>query len=110
MITEQMVDAAARVFADSLILVDRQDVERALSAAIALPTAASRPALTPRQRTAFTFIEGYIAATGTAPTISEIRDALGNKSNGPTHKIVTGIVRRGYLKRLPRQARALALV
>tara|TARA_Y100000310_G_scaffold242266_1_gene246409 strand:+ start:2362 stop:2679 length:318 start_codon:yes stop_codon:yes gene_type:complete len=105
-----MVDAASRVFADRLILVDREDVERALSAALAIPVGDERPALTPRQRTAFEFIAAYIEATGSAPTIVEVRAALGNKSKGSTHRIVSAIVDRGYLKRLPRQARALALV
>lgn len=110
MITAQMIDAAFNVLRINDRFVEREVVERAISAAMATPPPGGRPNLTPRQKVVFDFIRDHIQENETAPSIDEIRKALGYASKGCTHKIVTAIVDRGYLKRTRGQWRSLALV
>jgi len=42
-----------------------------------------------------------------APSFDEMRIALGLKSKSGIHRLITGLVERGYLERLPNRARAL---
>jgi DNA-binding MarR family transcriptional regulator len=108
MISPAMVDAAAAVLGMTSE-GEREVVERAVAAAVAVPTDGKRPSLTPRQKVAYDFIRKRIRKTGTAPSMAEIRDHLGYASKGATHKLVSAIVDRGYLKRNYGQWRSLAL-
>ena len=42
-----------------------------------------------------------------APSFDEMREALGLKSKSGIHRLITALVERGYLERLPHRARAL---
>lgn len=66
--------------------------------------------LTPKQRDLLLFIDAYCKANGgTPPTRREMANASGvHVSN--MHRVVTALVEKGYLERLPRQARALQVV
>jgi len=44
-----------------------------------------------------------------APSFDEMREALGLKSKSGIHRLITGLVERGYLERLPNRARALEI-
>lgn len=66
--------------------------------------------LTPRQRKCLAFIKRYEAAHGLAPTLEEMRVALGCRSRGSVHSVLTALERRGRIRRLPRFARALMVV
>jgi len=65
--------------------------------------------LTQKQKDALDFIAGYIGKFGKGPSFDEIKDGLGLKSKSGVHRLVTALVDRGYLVRLPNRARALAL-
>lgn len=55
--------------------------------------------MTPRQRDVLDFMARYIADRGFSPSYEEISHALGLVSRGNAHKIVEGLIQRGYLKR-----------
>jgi repressor LexA len=44
-----------------------------------------------------------------APSFEEMKEALGLKSKSGIHRLITGLVERGYIERLPHRARALAI-
>ena len=64
--------------------------------------------LTARQREVLEYISEFITANGYAPTYAEIGDHFGfKKSAALAH--VEAIAAKGYVKRVPRIARSLAL-
>lgn len=65
--------------------------------------------LTPRQRDAYTFIRGYIAKHGTSPSYEDVKRGLGLASRSSAHRLITGLERRGYIRRLPCNMRSLTL-
>jgi SOS-response transcriptional repressor LexA len=67
--------------------------------------------LTERQSKALLFIRQYIADTnGTSPSYREIADHLEVDHVSSAHGIVEGLVKRGFLRRLPRVSRSVAVV
>ena len=66
--------------------------------------------LTPRQRACLDFIERYESARGYAPTVDEIRAALGLVSKSGAHRLLIALESRGRLLRLPRRARAMLVL
>jgi DNA-binding MarR family transcriptional regulator len=71
----------------------------------------SAAGLTRRQRHALDFIRYYLTATTTVPpSYDEIKVALGLKSKGEVHRIITALVARGYLTRRYGVPRSIALV
>ena len=66
--------------------------------------------LTNKQRDLLLFIHERIEAAGVAPSFDEMKSALGLKSKSGIHRLITGLVERGYLQRLPHRARALDVV
>lgn len=62
--------------------------------------------LTERQRDAMLFVQGFIDRHGFSPTYDEIAAALGLKSKSGIHRLVYGLVERGYL-RMPESGRPL---
>jgi SOS-response transcriptional repressor LexA len=65
--------------------------------------------LTERQKAALDFIAHRLATTAIAPTVAEIARHMGG-SKGNAHAVITALVERGHLRRLPRRAQALEVV
>lgn len=63
--------------------------------------------LTKKQKDLLLFIHERMKAGDVAPSFDEMRDALKLKSKSGIHRLITGLVERGYLERLPHRARAL---
>ncbi len=63
--------------------------------------------LTKKQRDLLLFIHNRMATGDVAPSFDEMREALRLKSKSGIHRLITALVERGYLERLPHRARAL---
>jgi repressor LexA len=63
--------------------------------------------LTQKQRDLLAFIQTRLSSTDVSPSFDEMKDALGLKSKSGIHRLINGLVERGYLERLPNRARAL---
>lgn len=63
--------------------------------------------LTKKQKDLLLFIHERMGAGDIAPSFDEMREALKLKSKSGIHRLITGLVERGYLERLPHRARAL---
>ena len=63
--------------------------------------------LTKKQRDLLLLIHERMMKGDVAPSFEEMRDLLGLKSKSGIHRLITGLVERGYLARLPHRARAL---
>lgn len=66
--------------------------------------------LTRKQRDLLVFIRDRLDSSGVAPSFDEMKDALDLKSKSGIHRLITGLVERGYLQRLPNRARALEVL
>lgn len=66
--------------------------------------------LTKRQKILFDFLKSRIAAEGVAPTVEEMKVALGAKSKSSVHALVTELVEKGAIRRIPNHARAIEIV
>ena len=66
--------------------------------------------LTVKQRELLLFINQRLNATGVSPSFDEMKDALRLKSKSGIHRLVSGLEERGFIRRLPHRARALAVV
>lgn len=63
--------------------------------------------LTKKQKDLLLFIHERMRGGDIAPSFDEMREALGQQSKSGIHRLVTALVERGYLERLPHRARAL---
>lgn len=63
--------------------------------------------LTKKQRDLLLLIHERMSQGEIAPSFEEMKNALGLKSKSGIHRLITGLVERGYLERLPHRARAL---
>ena len=63
--------------------------------------------LTKKQRELLIFIHERMAGGDIAPSFEEMKDALGLKSKSGIHRLISALVERGYLERLPHRARAI---
>ena len=63
--------------------------------------------LTQKQKELLIFIHERMAEGDIAPSFDEMREALHLKSKSGIHRLITALVERGYLERLPHRARAL---
>lgn len=63
--------------------------------------------LTKKQRELLIFIHDNMKESDVAPSFDEMREALGLKSKSGIHRLISALVERGYLERLPHRARAL---
>lgn len=63
--------------------------------------------LTKKQKDLLLFIHERMNDGDIAPSFDEMREALGLKSKSGIHRLITALVERGYLERLPHRARAL---
>ena len=68
-----------------------------------------RVGLTPRQLDLLEYLQDYIAREGHAPTYGQMSLDL-KTSRAFAHKLVSGLIERGYARRLRNRARALVLV
>ncbi len=66
--------------------------------------------LTDTQAKARAFIEAYDRRHGTAPTVDEVREHMGLASKSGAHRIVSELVQRGHIRRIPNRTRALEIV
>ena len=66
--------------------------------------------LTKKQKELLLLIHDRMQSGDVAPSFDEMREALGLKSKSGIHRLITGLVERGYLQRLPHRARALEVV
>lgn len=66
--------------------------------------------LTPRLRDCFTAIEAHIAAHGCAPSLDELKDAIGLKSKGHVIRMVENLEARGWITHQPGKQRTIAIV
>ncbi len=65
--------------------------------------------LTKKQRELLLLINDRMQGGDIAPSFDEMREALGLKSKSGIHRLITALVERGYLERLPHRARALEI-
>lgn len=67
--------------------------------------------LTKKQRKLLDFI---ISSTdenrGVAPSFDEMKTAIGLKSKGNVHRLVTALEDRGWIRRIPQRARAIEVL
>jgi repressor LexA len=66
--------------------------------------------LTKKQKEVFDFISEYEREEGYAPSLNEIKDALGISAVSTIHEHITNLVAKGFLKRVKGVARSLELV
>lgn len=66
--------------------------------------------LTQRQKEILDFIKSYNSKNGISPTLTEINKAFTLGSNSAAHQHVEALKRKGYLKKLPYQSRAISVV
>ncbi len=65
--------------------------------------------LTPRQKEVLDFIQSYIKTHGVGPTLTEIDKQFHMGSASAAHQHVEALLRKGFLKKLPNQARAISM-
>lgn len=65
--------------------------------------------LTRKQRDLLLFIHERMSKDDVAPSFEEMKNALDLKSKSGIHRLITGLVERGYIERLPHRARALEI-
>lgn len=63
--------------------------------------------LTQKQRDLLIFIHERMAEGDIAPSFDEMKDALDLKSKSGVHRLISALVERGFLERLPNRARAI---
>jgi SOS-response transcriptional repressor LexA len=66
--------------------------------------------LTKRQNDCLVFLVGYIEQNTISPTYKEICDHIGLRSKSNACRLVNSLVDRGYITKLPNQARSISLV
>jgi repressor LexA len=69
-----------------------------------------RQMLTRKQHELLMFIHERLSASGVSPSFDEMKDALGLRSKSGIHRLITGLVERGFIARLPHRARALEVL
>ena len=66
--------------------------------------------LTRKQYELLVFIDKRLKDTGVSPSFDEMKDALDLRSKSGIHRLITGLVERGFIRRLPHRARALEVL
>lgn len=64
---------------------------------------------TSRQFETARYIGGYIADNGFAPSFDEITAAIGLASKSGTHRLIEGLIERGFVEKIPNRARTVDL-
>ncbi|MGH1376764.1 MAG: transcriptional repressor LexA [Alphaproteobacteria bacterium] len=65
--------------------------------------------LTKKQKDLLLFIHEKMSEDDIPPSFEEMKDALGLKSKSGIHRLISALVERGYIQRLPHRARALEI-
>ena len=66
--------------------------------------------LTPQQSRCLAVIKAYIAEHDISPSFEEIGAALGLRSKSDIHRLVTGLVQRGYIDYVRYRARSIRIL
>jgi len=66
--------------------------------------------LTQKQKQLLVFIHGRMQDAGVPPSFDEMKDALDLKSKSGIHRLITALVERGFIRRLPHRARAIEVI
>ncbi len=66
--------------------------------------------LTQKQKELLLFIHARMQDDGVPPSFDEMRDALELKSKSGIHRLITALVERGFIRRLPHRARAIEVI
>ncbi len=66
--------------------------------------------LTRKQRELLLYIHNYLSVHGVSPSFDEMKEALGLKSKSGIHRLITGLVEREFIRRLPHRARAVEVL
>ncbi len=66
--------------------------------------------LTQKQKELLLFIHDRMQDQGVPPSFDEMKDALDLKSKSGIHRLITALVERGFIRRLPHRARALEVI
>lgn len=66
--------------------------------------------LTQKQKVLLLFIHERMQDTGVPPSFDEMKDALDLKSKSGIHRLITALVERGFIRRLPHRARAIEVI
>ncbi|MGN7438445.1 MAG: transcriptional repressor LexA [Alcanivorax sp.] len=65
--------------------------------------------LTKKQKDLLLFIHEKLSEDDIPPSFEEMKNALGLKSKSGIHRLISALVERGYIERLPHRARALQI-
>lgn len=66
--------------------------------------------LTQKQKDLLLFINARMRESGVPPSFDEMKDALELKSKSGIHRLITALVERGFIRRLPHRARAIEVI
>jgi repressor LexA len=66
--------------------------------------------LTRKQQQLLLFIDQRLKADGVSPSFEEMKEALGLRSKSGVHRLITALVEREFIRRLPNRARALEVL
>lgn len=66
--------------------------------------------LTEKQKELLLFIHDRMQGSGVPPSFDEMKDALDLKSKSGIHRLITALVERGFIRRLPHRARAIEVI
>ncbi len=66
--------------------------------------------LTSKQHELLLLIDNRLKTSGISPSFDEMKEALGLKSKSGVHRLITALVERGFIRRLPNRARALEVL
>lgn len=66
--------------------------------------------LTLKQKELLDFIQEYFEATGLSPSFDEMKKALSIASKSGIYRLVLSLEDRGFIRRIPKRARALKIV
>src|SRR5512143_1972672 len=66
--------------------------------------------LTRKQYELLRFISERLKESGVPPSFDEMKDALDLKSKSGIHRLITALVERGFIRRLPHRARAIEVI
>jgi len=66
--------------------------------------------LTKKQLDLLLFIDNHIKKTGFSPSFEEMKEALELKSKSGIHSLLSALIERGFVEKLPNKARALEVI
>lgn len=66
--------------------------------------------LTPKQHKLLEYVDETLAKTGVSPSFEEMKEFMGLKSKSGIHRLIFELEKKGYVRHLPNQARALEIL